>query len=197
VALDHLPRGLDEGQQPGARVRVVAGRLIRRERRCLSFAIYSLLFSLLLGAVALAGLVALIASADGVGPSLVLLLTCAPAAIVTGRLARGCFGAGLIISADALVVRGPWRTRRFALSQVEGFEAGLQQAASAGNPTAGVVLRLRDHSVVAIWALAGEGFIWNYKRDIARWAPTADALNALLKELAGEHPTTIPAASVT
>jgi hypothetical protein len=100
-------------------------------------------------------------------------------AVLSVRLAYGWAWAGLLVGADEIVVRGPWRTRRIARPWAERFDAGLQRT-SVGNPTPGILLRLGDGSTVNVAALATESMVWSSERKVARWTATAAALNELL-----------------
>jgi hypothetical protein len=101
--------------------------------------------------------------------------------LVVLKVAIGCWRAGVLITDTEVVVRGPWMTRRFTIAAVDRFEAKPQEEMKGGNPTAGVVLVLRDGRRFDVWALAKEGLVWNTEKIVSGWAPTADALNGLVR----------------
>ena len=136
-------------------------------------------YAFVLAAFLLMLVVAVSEYASGGGGWLVLAGFIALMAVLSARLLVGWARAGLMVTADEVVVRGPWVTRRIARSWVDRFEAGLQHTA-AGNPTPGVVLRLGDGSAVNVAALATEAMVWSSARKVPRWEATAAELNALL-----------------
>jgi hypothetical protein len=150
---------------------------IRRPSRNVGFACgYALAGAWLL--VMLAAALSELANRGGniwVGLTVVL----AGLAALAVRLLVGWARAGLLVTTDEVVVRGPWATRRIALTFADRFEAGLQHTA-VGNPTPGVVLRLRDGSAVNVAALATESMVWSCASKVDRWEPVAKRLNDLL-----------------
>jgi hypothetical protein len=59
------------------------------------------------------------------------------------RWARGAWAAEVTILPEEVVVRGPWKTRRFPLADAQEFAPGLQPFGQM-NPTPGVLLKLTD-----------------------------------------------------
>jgi hypothetical protein len=96
------------------------------------------------------------------------------------KVALGCIRAGVLVTDSEVIVRGPWTTRRFALNEVDHFEAKLQEELEGSNSTGGVVVILRDGRRFSVWALAKESFAWNNEAVAERWHPTSAALNRLV-----------------
>jgi hypothetical protein len=105
-------------------------------------------------------------------------------ALAVLKVAVGCFRAGVLVTESEVIVRGPWTTRRFALDEVDHFEAKLQEELEGSNPTGGVVLTLRDGRRFDVWTLAKESFAWNNEAVAERWHPTSAALNWLVRSTA-------------
>jgi hypothetical protein len=150
---------------------------LRRPERNASFGTTAAAAALFAGAMTVISVV--VAVLDAQPMSLAFLPLYGPAAYALGRVALGCFRAGVLIEDDVVVVRNPWRERRFPVAEVARFVAG-EQPSGYGNPTPGVVLVLRDGSHVSIWSLAAEGLAWNNDRNAARWRGVADGLTAAL-----------------
>jgi hypothetical protein len=141
-------------------------------------------FAFVFGAVALsfaASAVFLFAAGFGstldIAASATLLLSIAA---TSGTLAARMWRAGLWLGADGAIVRGPLRSHRFSLGEIDGFAAGVY---GGGNGTPGIVMRLRDGRKVGIWALGNEGVVWRYDRYVGEWQPVCERLNALLARL--------------
>jgi hypothetical protein len=154
---------------------------VRRRRRNLGFGIGS-------GAMAVAwlalGIVILTLSdvefGNRVGAAAIFIVP----ALAVLRVAVGCLRAGVLVTDTEVVVRGPWTTRDVPLSEVDHFEAKLQEELEGRHPTGGVVLLLRDGRRFSVWALGKESFAWNNEAVAERWHPTCDALNWLVRSAA-------------
>jgi hypothetical protein len=120
---------------------------------------------------------------------LVALAVMIPTVILTAQSAYGWRRAGLLITADNVVVRQVLRRRTFEIADVQGFEAAVMMKGRVG-----VRLLLR-HSVksdllsgwhVNVTALSSGRFLMPTDATTARWlkewAPTAEALTALVEQ---------------
>jgi hypothetical protein len=161
---------------------------ITRPRRCLGFA---------LAMVVIAGffagaLVLLVIALEKWGFSWVAIFGVWFLAAVADALliAYGSLRAGLEIGKDAVVVRNPKGTRRFALAEVDQFRQGLLDPslgsarlvplAYLGEPGPGIELVMTDGSAWPVWALGRETFPWRIGERLEAMAALADELNDLL-----------------
>jgi hypothetical protein len=164
---------------PGA-MSVAPSTWIRKRRRTLAFATCAFLNSAfwIWMLVFMAGKPRY-ASHSGELVSIVLFfLAVALASAVAGRrLARS----GLWIGSTGIVVRGPLRTWRLAVGDVEQIEPGVQRPGDVGNGTPCPTLKLANGRAIGIWALGGEGLIFDYRRLLEDMQPLCDDLNRLLE----------------
>ena len=100
----------------------------------------------------------------------------APSCVIGKRL----LSAGLWVSAETVVVRGPLKTRTVATDEVQSFDPGVLPG---GNGTPCVMLRLKNGTDIGIWALGREGLIFRFKAYLDELRPACDQLNALLDTL--------------
>ncbi len=155
------------------------GRWIRNEYRNWSFATYWGLLSVALAAAAAAFLVSDLRNGKTGGGLFVLgLFGALP--LARARHAFGCARAGLLITAEEVLIRNPWRSYDLPFASIRGF-AARTQAARLGNPTPGVVLELQDGTACSVWTLAREGLVWNTPRNVRRWDEVARELNGLVQ----------------
>ena len=118
----------------------------------------------------------------------------AGAAIASAALTRGCVRAGLWIAPDGIVVRGPMRTWRLALVDVDRFDhavvgPGLVHGfvtESTKQRTREVWVHRKDGPPIIVWALRHDGPIWVWERRAREREEQIVALNAVLKSLRGE-----------
>ena len=102
------------------------------------------------------------------------------------RTARRCARAGVLVRDDDIVIRGPLKTWTVPIADAEEFCPGLQ--GGVGNGTGGIVLKVRDDRPIPIWTLAKESFVWNMDEAAEAFEPTADKLNALLRDARAKSP---------
>jgi hypothetical protein len=103
-----------------------------------------------------------------------------------GRVAR----AGLWIGPDAIVVRGPFRTRSVALDDASSFAPGLQ--GRGGNGTPCPMLERRGGRDVGVWALGQRNIWFRYRRLCREIQPLCDELNDLIETLRSGPPSAEP-----
>jgi hypothetical protein len=99
-----------------------------------------------------------------------------------GRVAK----AGLWIGANAIVVRGPFRTQSVALDDAELFAPGLQGRGGNGVPCP--MLGRRDGPAVGVWALGRRNVWFRYRRICQEIEPLCGELNELVAALRTASP---------
>ncbi len=152
---------------------------IRKPRRTLGFATCAFLNSAfwIWMLVNVASKPRFVAHNGGLLPFVVFFLVVALGSAAAGRRLARC---GLWIGSEGIVVRGPLRTRRLTVQDVERIEPGVQRPGDAGNGTPCPILRLADGSAVGVWALGTEGLRSGYRRHLEDMQPMCDQLNQLL-----------------
>src|SRR5579863_79534 len=160
---------------------------IRKRRRTLGFATCAFLNSAfwIWMLVNIANKPRFVAHNGGLLPFVVFFLAVAIGSAAVGRRLARC---GLSIGPEGIVVRGPFRTRRLAVQDVERIEAGVQRPGDVGNGTPCPILRLADGSAVGVWALGTEGLRSNYPRHLEDMRPVCDQLNQLLISMKSAGP---------
>ena len=94
-------------------------------------------------------------------------------------LARRVAIAGVRIGPQAIVVRGPFRTRRVSIADAEAFVPGLQ--GGGGNGTPCPMLQRRNGRPVGVWALGRRNVWFRYERLAQEIQPLCDELTKLIK----------------
>lgn len=105
------------------------------------------------------------------------LLVVVASVAFAARLAR----VGVRIGADGVVVKGPMRTWRLALSDIIRVEAAVQRGAGNGTPCP--VLIRRKGRPVGVWALGKEGVVLRYRRYLEDLQPLCEELDQLLQKM--------------
>ncbi len=98
--------------------------------------------------------------------------------------ARRLSRAGLLMSRDGVVVRGPFKTWAVPLADAESFEPGVQ--AGGGNGTPCPMLKRKNGGAIGVWALGHEGVVWRYRQYLRDLEPLCDELNAVLGAVRAE-----------
>jgi hypothetical protein len=93
---------------------------------------------------------------------------------LAGRVAR----AGVRVGAEAIVIRGPFRTQVIAVADARRFAPGLQGRGGNGVPCP--VLERRSGGQAGVWALGRRNIWFDYARMCAELQPLCDELNALV-----------------
>jgi hypothetical protein len=161
---------------------VAANAWIRKRHRTLGFAMCAFLNSALwIWMLVFTANKPRYAGRSGELASIVLFfLAVALASAALGwRLAR----CGLWIGPAGIVVRGPLRTWRLAVQDVERIEPGVQRPGDAGNGTPCPILKLANGRAIGVWALGGEGLVFSYHRLLENMQPLCDDLNRLLEDV--------------
>lgn len=99
--------------------------------------------------------------------------------------ARRLSRAGLLMSRDGVVVRGPFKTWAFPLADAESFEPGVQ--AGGGNGTPCPMLKRKNGGAIGVWALGHEGVVWRYRQYLHDLEPLCDELNEVLRSMAADR----------
>jgi hypothetical protein len=149
---------------------------IRNRRRTRAWAAMAALWSVVFG-----GLLFLPGHApsdDGPGAYVVVVAfyfgIAALGIVFAGRVAR----AGLWIGANAIVVRGPFRTWSVALDDAEVFGPGLQGHGGNGVPCP--MLKRRDGPAVGVWALGRRNIWFRYRHVCQEIEPLCGELNQVV-----------------
>jgi hypothetical protein len=106
-------------------------------------------------------------------------------AVLCVLYARRLSRAGLLLTRDRVVVRGPIRTWTVSLADAETFEPGIQP--SFGNGTPCPMLKRRNGRAIGVWALGREGIVTRYGQYLHELAPICDELNEALRSVAAER----------
>jgi hypothetical protein len=158
---------------------VAPGRWLRNRRRtrvwsvlALAWAVAMVVVMLLPGRIPRGGPVL-----AAVGVVALYLVVAAAGVALAWRVERS----GVWIGPDAIVIRGPFRTRTVALVDAGRFTPGLQGAGGNGVPCP--LLSRGSGPGVGVWALGRRNVWFDYDRLCAEIAPLCDALNATVGEL--------------
>jgi NADH:ubiquinone oxidoreductase subunit K len=149
---------------------------IRKRRRTALFAAYALLLSAFWVAMIfdVAAKKSVYEHNGGLPVFVLFFLALAAASAALGlRLAR----AGLWMSADGIVVRGPLKTWRVSAQAVERFEPSV---AGPGNGTPCPTLTRTDGRPIGVWALGSEALTLTYRQHLDDMDPLCEELNRLL-----------------
>lgn len=116
---------------------------------------------------------------------LAALIVYVPTSWVAFRLAAGVWRSHVSITADSVVVVGPWRTQSLPLEQVDRFEAGRYGTASAAvflvrKPGAEARHGLGPRGRTLLWATQRGGTIANFDAKVRSLEPLATDMNAAL-----------------
>jgi len=158
---------------------------LRKRRRTLVFAAYSFaLAAFWIGMIFdVAADRATYAHNGGLAPFVLFFLALAlPSTLLGVRCARS----GLWVGAGGVIVRGPLRTWRMQLGDVQRFEAGV---AGPGNGIPCPQLVRAHGRPVGVFALGSESFVFGYRRALDQMKPLCEQLNALLETLRAQAET--------
>jgi hypothetical protein len=92
--------------------------------------------------------------------------------------ARRVSRAGLLVTRDGVVIRGPVKTWTVSLADAETFEPGVQPGLRNGTPCP--MLKRKSGRPVGVWALGHEGLVSRYRRYLQDLEPLCDELNEVL-----------------
>jgi hypothetical protein len=155
---------------------------IRKRRRTLGFATLAFLNSAfwVWMLVSIANKPGFVSRNGGLVPFVLFFLTVAFSSAVAGGRLAGC---GLLIGPTGIVVKGPLRTRRLAVQEVDRIEPGVKRPGDVSNGTPCPILRLTDGEAVGVWALGVEGLTFSYRRHLDDMQPLCHELNELLNSV--------------
>ncbi len=117
----------------------------------------------------------------GAGVTVVLIMVYVGIGAVGVGLACRIARAGVRIGPDAIVVRGPFRSRSIALVDAGRFVPGLQGRGGNGVPCP--MLVREGCAVAGVWALGRRNVWFRYQRMCAELQPLCDELNELVDAL--------------
>lgn len=161
---------------------------LRRPRRIWSFVVF--LVAIAVGLVAMLVPLAGRSSANEGAMAYVWVLLfsalfTSPYLFFAYRISRS----GMWMGPDAIVIRGPLRTRTVAARSAVSFAPGVQASYRNGTPCP--VLTQADGTKTGVWALGREGLIWNFDEYLEEMRPLCDRLNVELETLYPDHVQTL------
>jgi hypothetical protein len=152
--------------------------------------LWGLLTAILLLALAALAVAAFIATIDGNGYALVVLMLALAGAYLSGRACARLPNVALSIDAEQVTITGPIRTSRILIRHVDGFTAELRPSLLGSQPT--IVLRHDGYRSVPLWLFTRYGSAARAGELVHELSRTVEELDeALAKAQAAGTPSSI------